>query len=327
MAMNQNPLVSVIVPNYNYARFLKQRMDSILNQTYTEIEIILLDDASTDESLEVINLYKNHPQVSCVELNCKNTGSPFVQWKKGLSMAHGKYIWIAESDDYADTSFLATTVPLMEGNEDAALCFVGSYCVDEAGNKLQIDHDRWGKKQYSCKEGYGIFDSSDYVLRNMYWRCYIFNASSVLFRRDLSELIDETEWLSMKSSGDWLFWTEMASLGKVIEVYKKLNYFRFHQSTSVQVRKAGLAWEEDFAVISRLEKKYPQITAYRKILRRGIFYKKIERAQFDSKTRHSLLEKLSKTLHGGYKAYLIERMNKYLSSFIPYLPTEQRDRL
>lgn len=326
--MNQSPLVSVIIPNYNYARFLKQRMDSILNQTYTNLEIILLDDASTDESLEIINFYKNHSQIAHVEVNCRNSGTPFLQWKKGLSMARGKYVWVAESDDYADTSFLSTTVSLMEENEGAALCFVGSYCVDEDGNEVDLDHNRWGKKQYSCEKGYKVFDSSDYVLRNMYWRCYIFNASSVLFRRDLSEAINETEWSSMKSSGDWLFWSEMASLGKVVEVYKKLNYFRSHQSTSARARRAGIAWEEDFAVISRIERKYPQITAYRKALRRGIFYKKIKRAQFDEMTRCSLLAKLEKALHGGgYKSYLIERVNKYLSSFIPCLPTEQRDRL
>ena len=55
------PLVSIIVPNYNYARFLKQRIDSILNQTFKDFELILLDDASTDESREIMETYKeNH---------------------------------------------------------------------------------------------------------------------------------------------------------------------------------------------------------------------------------------------------------------------------
>lgn len=217
--------------------------------------------------------------------------------------------------------------PIDGKNTEAALCFVGSYCVDEEGNELNLDHNRWGKRQLSCKEGYRIFNSSDYVLRNLYWRCYIFNSSGVLFRRDLSEAIDGREWSSMKSSGDWLFWTEMAGMGKVIEVYKKLNYFRSHRSTSAQARRSGIAWEEDFTVISKIEQKYPQITSYRKMLRRGIFYKKIKRAQFDRNIKQGLFEKLEDVLHGGYKSYLIERLNKYLSSLVPCLPTEQRDRL
>lgn len=325
--MNTHPLVSIIVPNYNYARFLKQRIESVLSQTYANIEVIVLDDASTDDSLEVINSYRDHPQVSRVEINSKNSGTPFSQWKKGLALARGKYVWIAESDDYADTSFLTGTVSLMEENESAALCFVGSYCVDEAGNKLKVDHNRWGKKQYSCKEGYRIFDSDDYILYNMYWRCYIFNASGVLFRRDLAERIEDTIWCSMKSSGDWLFWVEMISLGKVIEVYQKKNYFRLHQSTSAQARKKGIAWEEDFMVVNRIESKYPCITAYRKTLRRGVFYKKIKRSQFERAVKLSLFQKLEEVLHGGYKAYLVERLNKFLSPLIYCLPTEKKDRL
>lgn len=150
--MNKKPLVSVIVPNYNYARFLEQRMETLLCQTYKNIEVILLDDASTDESLEIIKLYQHNSRVSHVEINTCNSGTPFIQWANGLALARGKYVWIAESDDYSELSFLDMAVPLMEENEDAALCFVGSFCVDEFGNKIGIDHDRWGKKQYSCKK-------------------------------------------------------------------------------------------------------------------------------------------------------------------------------
>ena len=51
-------LVSVIIPNYNYARFLKQRIDSVLNQTHRNLEVIILDDCSTDQSKEVIEAYR-----------------------------------------------------------------------------------------------------------------------------------------------------------------------------------------------------------------------------------------------------------------------------
>ena len=191
--MNKKPLVSVIVPNYNYARFLEQRMETLLCQTYKNIEVILLDDASTDESLEIIKLYQHNSRVSHVEINTCNSGTPFIQWANGLALARGKYVWIAESDDYSELSFLDMAVPLMEENEDDALCFVGSFCVDEFGNKIGIDHDRWGKKQYSCKKGYNVFNGNDYLLYNMYWRCYIYNASGVLFRRDFAETVDKTK--------------------------------------------------------------------------------------------------------------------------------------
>ena len=74
--------VSVIIPNYNYARFLKQRIESVLSQTYTDFEIILLDDASTDDSVSILNNYRNNKHVSHLEVNSINTGSPFAQWQK-----------------------------------------------------------------------------------------------------------------------------------------------------------------------------------------------------------------------------------------------------
>lgn len=78
-------------------------------------------------------------------VNDYNSGSPFKQWQKGIELARGKYIWIAESDDYADFSFLAKTVSLMEQHPTAAYCFTGSYIVDEVGNMLDKDMDRWTK--------------------------------------------------------------------------------------------------------------------------------------------------------------------------------------
>ena len=82
--MNALPLVSVVVPNYNYKRYLNLRIQSILQQTYQNIELILLDDASTDGSEEVLSDYQDHAKVSHILLNEHNTGNPFKQWFKGM---------------------------------------------------------------------------------------------------------------------------------------------------------------------------------------------------------------------------------------------------
>lgn len=81
--MSGQPLVSVIIPNYNHARYLPERMESILGQTYKNIEVIILDDCSTDNSRNVIEQYKGFPQVSQVVYNKENSGRVFRQWKKG----------------------------------------------------------------------------------------------------------------------------------------------------------------------------------------------------------------------------------------------------
>ena len=186
---NHSVEVSVIIPNYNYARFLRQRIESVLAQTYTDYEIILLDDASTDDSTSILKHYSANPHVSHLEINSVNTGSPFAQWQKGISLSRGKYIWIAESDDAAEPSFLKKAVSVLKQYPDASFCFLGSHCIDGEGNQLTTDFDRWTSKQLSRSHNMGVFDGEDYIKHNLYWRNYIYNASGVVFRKQCFEQI------------------------------------------------------------------------------------------------------------------------------------------
>src|SRR5690349_2386149 len=106
--------ISVIIPNFDHASFLKQRIESVLNQTFQDFEIIILDDCSTDNSREIIEQYRQHPKVSHIEYNKTNSGSTFIQWQKGLSIAVGEYMWIAESDDVSSPKFIEKMVGLLQ---------------------------------------------------------------------------------------------------------------------------------------------------------------------------------------------------------------------
>ncbi len=129
------PKVTVITPNYNHARYLPQRLESILNQTFQDFELIILDNASTDNSREVIESYKKDPRVRAI-FNAENNGSTFKQWNLGLSHANGEYIWFAESDDYADPTLLATLVDRLDRHPNVGLAFCQSWAVDEDSNIL-----------------------------------------------------------------------------------------------------------------------------------------------------------------------------------------------
>ena len=117
------PLVSVIIPNYNHAQYLEKRIDTVLNQTYQNIEVIILDDKSTDNSLEVIEQYRNHPKVAQIVVNEQNTGSPFKQWDMGINLANGELIWIAESDDYNELIFLEELIAEWNRHSNVVLAF------------------------------------------------------------------------------------------------------------------------------------------------------------------------------------------------------------
>src|SRR6478609_3462038 len=118
--------VSVILPNYNHENYLKERIDSILQQTYRDFELIILDDHSSDNSKQIIELYRSNAKVSFIEYNSHNSGSPFRQWAKGIQLARGSYIWIAESDDSCEPAFLEETVKKMKEYPTAGIVFTQS---------------------------------------------------------------------------------------------------------------------------------------------------------------------------------------------------------
>src|ERR1700740_1180691 len=117
------PTVSVVVPNYNHGRFLRQRIDSILGQTFQDFELILVDGCSTDNSRPILSSYAGDPRVR-IELNSANSGSPFKQWNKGVRLARGEYVWIAESDDYAEASFLERLIAVLDSDPMVLLAYL-----------------------------------------------------------------------------------------------------------------------------------------------------------------------------------------------------------
>src|SRR5690348_1753899 len=104
------PKVSVIIPNYNHAQYLNQRIDSVLKQTYSDFEVIILDDYSIDNSRDIIEQYRTNKKVSAIIYNEINSGNPFQQWDKGIQLAQGEYIWFAESDDWCELNLLETVM-------------------------------------------------------------------------------------------------------------------------------------------------------------------------------------------------------------------------
>jgi glycosyltransferase involved in cell wall biosynthesis len=228
------PTVSVIVPNYNHARFLRQRLDTILAQTYQDFELILLDDCSTDNSVSILREYVSNEHVSHFEVNEANSGSTFKQWNKSVRIARGKYVWIAESDDYADHRFLERLVALLEADREITFAYCSSRHVSSDGG-LQGPADWyldfWNPLQWR----------SDFCLdgREMCEKYFcginpVPNASAVLFRKDSFERVgcaDER----LQLCGDWKLWASIALEGKVAYSCECLNYYRLHEG-SVRTR-------------------------------------------------------------------------------------------
>lgn len=322
------PKVSVIVPNYNHARYLKARIDSILNQTFQDFELILLDDCSTDNSVELLQSYAGHPHVSHIVLNDRNTGSPFLQWQKGIDLAQGEYVWIAESDDTAQPEFLSTTVAVLDQYPQAALCYTGSRLIDEDGHDLHRDINQWGNRKLNLPEKHSVIDGRRFAARNLYWRNYIANASAVLSRADHLRRIDLHDCIRMRYSGDWLFWFRMALTGDVAEVYADLNNFRQHtQKVTVKAEHNGGGKREDIDIVARMDQQLPEIDRCRRIIRHGILYNRINKLPLSPEDKHELHAYLKTRLNAGHREGRLAHVAHLLRLVCPWIPTMKRDRV
>lgn len=213
--------VSVILPNYNYGKYISSRIDEIINQTYPISELIILDDASTDGSTEVINkkikeIAKTHPDLVIKTRNNKmNSGNVFSQWQKGIKLATSDYIWIAEADDVSKPTFLETAMSGFN-HERVVLSYTNSRFIGVTGSIVLKDTLRKVKDSFR---------------KNLMVYNIIPNVSAAVFKNQpkLIDFLEEAK--KFKLSGDWFFYIKVSETGAISYSKRALNVHRLHKSS------------------------------------------------------------------------------------------------
>lgn len=274
--------ISVIVPNFNHSQFLFQRIESILNQTYARFEIIILDDCSSDNSRDIIEKYRYNPHVSHILYNETNSGSTFKQWEKGIELAKGDYIWIAESDDFCEPNMLEELINQVKSHPSCSLAYALSQQVDregiQIGNKVRTYRDKF-------------VNGRVFIQRYMSCENPVYNASSAIFRKTSALVIDQ-QYMNYKGAGDRLFWIEIAEQGDVAIVNKPLNYFRQHgNKVTPQKTLDGTNMRENFMIYQYLCD-HNLLSSFRKYLVRGYSLYLIDITKFKSEDIKNELYKI-----------------------------------
>lgn len=227
--------VSAVVPNYKYEAYIGERLRSVFDQNYPLREVIVLDDASPDNSVaEIERTAAAAGRTIDLHVNSLNSGSPFPQWRKGVELAQGEYVWIAEADDLADPAFVSRLVEQMQ-LAGSVIGFTDSRQIDEKSGLLGDSY-----KPYVNQIERGAFDKSfdmdgrEFLARYLSIKNVILNVSGVVFhRRTLLDAFNAVgdELCGYSVAGDWRLYAEICMLegSRVSYLAEPLNTHRRHK--------------------------------------------------------------------------------------------------
>lgn len=244
---NKTASVSVIVPNYNYAEYLEERLGSIFYQTVSPAQIIFLDDASSDDSVSVAEELLSKQDIPYQIIASQDNSGVYNQWLKGFEAATEDWVWIAEADDRCEPDFIEKLLTLAD--DDTNIVYAESQRIDGNGD-VTADDNRAHSRDVSTtrwSESYKELGVRE-VVDALCFRNTIPNASAALLRR--SSLHDAKSVLSgLQYTGDWKLYSHLLRSGSIAYCAESLNHFRRHEKSVTRIRGKSLDYLEELANI------------------------------------------------------------------------------
>lgn len=250
MNLKRNDLVSIVVPIYNVELFLKRCLDTIINQSYSNIEIILVNDGSTDNSLKICNEYKEKDERIKV-IDKKNGGLGSAR-NAGIDVATGKYIMFIDSDDYISYRMTERLLTILhQENADIVACDFKRFYEN---GKVEIKKDNKSIKSYSSTE----------ALISMFYNNGIrWGAWNKLYKKTLFDDIHYAEGVySEDMATTYLLY---AKSSKIVWTNECLYYY-FIRSDGIMKSKPPKRYADEVLIIESLckfySKNYPELLKY-----------------------------------------------------------------
>lgn len=236
------PLISICMPNYNYEKYIREAIESVLSQTYQNFEIIIVDDNSTDNSIGVIKSY-NDPRIKLYQ-NETNLYT-FKTNNKALSLANGELIAVLHSDDKYEPDFLEKIIESYDNYPEHRVFITGVYFYHSDKSKLIPWHPY---------DSGGIKSQSEVLIR-LFHQNNIGNGVNVVFHRECLQKAG-TFSEEYKYIADYDFLLKLANKYEFIYIPKMLSYYRVHSSnaTSSNIKQRDRDQEVETIVQENLAK-------------------------------------------------------------------------
>jgi alpha-1,3-rhamnosyltransferase len=215
MVISEFPLVSIITPSCNHSKYIQQSIESVVKQTYKNIEYFVIDDGSTDESPEIIEelskQYKFYFEIQ------ENRGISYTL-NKFINLSSGKYVAINASDDIWTLDKIELQVAFMENNPDIAVCFGNTLLINQTGEILPYRFQRF-------------YRSDSYEFKDILGFNHPLRAATAMYRKSVFDnvgLFDEKCLLE-----DLYIWLKITHAGyKVMMLKSLMAFYRRHETNS-----------------------------------------------------------------------------------------------
>jgi glycosyltransferase involved in cell wall biosynthesis len=229
------PKVSVVTPSYNHARFLPDRINSILEQTFQDFEWIIIDDCSTDGSQDVLRKLAGHDPRVTLLFHTQNMGMAATT-REAIGLSSGEYIYRAESDDACDIRFLERMVQVLDAHPQVGLAYCRALHMDENGYL-------WGGLRQP-KEDF-VLKGTDFFLKLVLGR-YSVSGPSMIFRREAHDRVGGFGVGPFIVSCDYHFVLRICLYYDIAYVSDPLAYHRLHGTNLSVVAKQAFDLDEVF---------------------------------------------------------------------------------
>lgn len=235
-AKDKMPLISVIIPAYNAERTIEETIKSVQQQTFTDFEIIVINDGSQDRTLELVERVED-PRLKVLSYN--NSGLPTAR-NRGISHATGEYIAFLDADDLWTPDKLEAQLAALQKSPEAGVAYSWTNFMDEKGESFRVGEPIW-------------FEGNVYA-ELLNWN-FIASGSNPLIRKKAIESVGEFD-STLRSCEDWDFWLRLAARWAFVVVPKPQILYRL--SSGTMSSKINVMEEAHLIVV---EKAFQTITA------------------------------------------------------------------
>lgn len=223
------PAISIVIPAYNAERTIVETLESVQKQTFLDFEIIVINDGSTDQTLEAIKTVED-PRI-CV-FSYSNGGLPVAR-NRGISQANGEFIAFLDADDLWTADKLELQLAALQQNPNAGVAYSWTCNMDENGENFHAGH-------------HTTFEGD--VYRDLLVDDFLANGSNVLVRRTAIDSVGEFD-PTLAASEDWDYWLRLAAKWHFVVVPKEQIFYR--QSRSSMTAKVEVMLKDSLLVLER----------------------------------------------------------------------------